>query len=157
MPPLFELRPQQEDDAAFILALVSQHKRDSLIQAGLPMPLVEHLLPVQVRAHLAGIVGDRQDIIMSNGIAVGRVVMQRRADALHLVELLLSVGQRGKGLGSALISYLQDCARQERIDISLNVETINPARALYNRMGFQERPIQGLIIPMEWSHNADTL
>ncbi len=155
MPPIFELRPQQEDDAVFIQALINQHKQDSLIQAGLPISLVEHLLPMQVRAHLAGIVGDRQDIIMLNGVPVGRIVMQRRTNALHLVELLLSVDQRGKGLGSALISYLQVYARKERINISLNVEVINPARALYNRMGFKERPIQGVSVPMEWRHDAD--
>lgn len=45
--------------------------------------------------------------------------------------------RRGEGLGTRLVSTLIDQARSEHLPgISLSVETGNPARALYERLGF---------------------
>lgn len=46
---------------------------------------------------------------------------------------------RGRGIGSALLTALLDLARAEGHErISLNAELTNPARRLYERLGFEE-------------------
>ncbi len=48
-------------------------------------------------------------------------------------------GQRGRGAGTKLLKELLECARLQSIrQVSLNVEHDNPARNLYEKLGFRK-------------------
>ncbi len=57
-------------------------------------------------------------------------------------ELAIAVapGVRGSGLGTALLTSLIDAARTRHDALSLSVRLDNPARALYQRLGFEDLP-----------------
>ncbi|WP_067827043.1 GNAT family N-acetyltransferase [Nocardia inohanensis] len=57
-------------------------------------------------------------------------------------ELAIAVapGTRGSGLGTALLESLIAAARERHDALSLSVRLNNPARALYQRLGFQDLP-----------------
>jgi ribosomal protein S18 acetylase RimI-like enzyme len=75
------------------------------------------------------------DVIVVDGIDAGRLVVSR-GDALHLVDILLGAEHRGAGTGTALLCDLVDEADRDGRDITLTVEATNPARRLYERLGF---------------------
>jgi ribosomal protein S18 acetylase RimI-like enzyme len=59
----------------------------------------------------------------------------------HTPELAVAVwdGHRGQGIGSQLMDALENVARAERFSqLSLSVDTDNPARRLYDRLGYVE-------------------
>ena len=58
-------------------------------------------------------------------------------DAIFLGQLHLEKSFQGQGFGSYVIQYLIDEAKPDRKAITLNVVKINPARRLYERLGFR--------------------
>jgi len=57
--------------------------------------------------------------------------------AIHLGHLYLAPEKRGRGLGSAFLRWMSDRARRKGKDFTLDVMANNPARALYERLGFK--------------------
>jgi ribosomal protein S18 acetylase RimI-like enzyme len=58
-------------------------------------------------------------------------------------------GQRGRGIGTALLEALEREARNRGIDrLSLSVERENPAVALYQRLGFRPLDREGNAVTM---------
>jgi ribosomal protein S18 acetylase RimI-like enzyme len=58
-------------------------------------------------------------------------------------------GQRGRGIGTALLEALEREARNRGIDrLSLSVERENPAVALYQRLGFRPVDREGNTVTM---------
>ena len=53
------------------------------------------------------------------------------------ISIALSPEYRGKGIGSALLNYLFDLVKERYASMSLSVSQENPARRLYERIGFQ--------------------
>jgi ribosomal protein S18 acetylase RimI-like enzyme len=56
-------------------------------------------------------------------------------------ELAVAVwdGRRGTGIGTRLMEAIEDAARADgRLCLSLSVDTDNPARRLYERLGYEE-------------------
>jgi ribosomal protein S18 acetylase RimI-like enzyme len=101
------------------------------------------------------------DVIEQDGVAIGRLSVDRTTSTLHLVEISLVPAWRGRGLGGALIGLLQDEVRCGRAaGIVLNVERTNlGAQRLYQRLGFAESPptspYPGLSIEMVWPAPRD--
>lgn len=84
---------------------------------------------------------------------IGRFYLDRSAREWRLIDILLTPGARGRGIGSALIHWAQTAAANTGASgIALHVAINNPsAHALYTRMGFIEGASQdGLHIPMLW-------
>jgi ribosomal protein S18 acetylase RimI-like enzyme len=71
------------------------------------------------------------------GKIAGFVDIFERADALELANIELGAGFRERGIGSAVIRDLQDRARGLGCPVELQVLKVNPARALYARLGFE--------------------
>jgi GNAT superfamily N-acetyltransferase len=60
-------------------------------------------------------------------------------DATPEVAVAVDADRRGEGVGTLLLTALADLARRNGIDrLSLSVDTANPARRLYDRLGYRE-------------------
>jgi ribosomal protein S18 acetylase RimI-like enzyme len=70
-----------------------------------------------------------------DGEVVGRIYLDRGTEALHLLEISLHPDWRGRGLGRALLIQLQAEVRAGAC-LRLSVAEGNPARRLYERLGF---------------------
>lgn len=79
-------------------------------------------------------------LIFHNGTAIGWVVVERTATAVHLIDIALLAGERGNGVGSAIIRSLQKEAAGRRPIMIAVLRTNVRAAALYRRLGF--RPVE---------------
>src|SRR5215469_5369378 len=78
----------------------------------------------------------RSCIIVVDGRDVGILSMERRIDTLFLANLQILPEEQGQGLGTAIIKAILAQAYDEGISVSLQVLKVNPARHLYERLGF---------------------
>ncbi len=68
---------------------------------------------------------------------VGRLWVDCRPEALHVLDIALLPDWCGQGIGSCCLQGLFDEALRDGLDVSIQVELDNPARRLYDRLGFQ--------------------
>jgi len=82
-------------------------------------------------------------IIELDGVPIGIQTVKREPDCIRLLQLFIRPGHQNRGIGSKLIRQLLDQARAEGLPLRLRVLRVNPAFALYRRLGFrvvQEAP-----------------
>ncbi|WP_339882903.1 GNAT family N-acetyltransferase [Vreelandella maris] len=77
-------------------------------------------------------------VLVINASRVGLLCINHDEDAYYIRELQISPEWRCQGLGTAAIRFTADTAQQAGIRLlRLRVFCINPAIALYERMGFR--------------------
>ena len=76
-------------------------------------------------------------VIERDGVAAGRLLVRRSDAAVHVIDIALLPEHRGAGIGTKLLKELQDEARGADKKLSIHVEQFNPARRLYDRLGFR--------------------
>lgn len=67
---------------------------------------------------------------------VGRLWLHQRSDAIHVLDIALLAGCRGQGIGTLCLQALQCQAQHSGLALTICVEVGNPARRLYDRLGF---------------------
>jgi len=87
-------------------------------------------------------------VIEVSGLLVGVVDVEWSEDDLYLARIEVSPELQNLGLGAAIIEGLIDLgARRERA-LTLDVFGVNPARRLYERLGFQQIGVSGQKVHM---------
>jgi ribosomal protein S18 acetylase RimI-like enzyme len=89
-------------------------------------------------------------IILSGEQAIGRLLVNRAEDEIHLVDINLLPDFRGGGIGGSLIKELQSEAARDGKSFRLHVFHSNPARRLYQRLGFSEVGEASMYFEMLW-------
>jgi GNAT superfamily N-acetyltransferase len=79
----------------------------------------------------------RNEIVLVAGLPVGRRLIDRSPERLHLVDIALLPEYRGVGLGGALVQELLDEAAGCSLPLYLRVLMGNPALRLYERLGLR--------------------
>jgi GNAT superfamily N-acetyltransferase len=87
-------------------------------------------------------------VIEQLGQPVGRMIVDRSAASILLMDIALLPEYRNRGLGSALVRDLLDEADRLRKTVMLHVEDFNPAVNLYLRLGFVKTGTAGLYSEM---------
>jgi ribosomal protein S18 acetylase RimI-like enzyme len=124
------LRPAHVEDFDFCARLYFSAMEQTIRQLNLDMA-----------AHAAGL-RERWDamqvqIIRSDGADIGWVQSTTQDDALFLEQIFVDAAFRSRGIGSAVISGLIDQAARAGQPVALGVVKTNPARRLYERLGFR--------------------
>ena len=73
---------------------------------------------------------------MIDGAPAGRLYVLRGDEDIRIVDIALLPAFRGAGLGTRLLRELFDEADRDGKTVSIHVEVYNPARRLYDRLGF---------------------
>jgi ribosomal protein S18 acetylase RimI-like enzyme len=146
------LRPEREDDLAFRLRLFGDSRPDLAL---LPAAAREQLAALQFRAQTMGYRAQfphaRFDIIELDGVAIGRIVVDRAGAALHIVDQALAPSFRNLGIGSAIMRALMGEAGRTRRPLRLHVASDNAAAMrLYVRLGFAPVATSPPYIELEW-------
>ena len=94
----------------------------------------------------------RLDLILKEGRPVGRFYVCDLGPEIRLMDIALLAGERGRGLGTALVRWLLDQAAARGQWVSLHVESQNPARRLYERLGFLPAGENGIYTLMHWGY-----
>lgn len=91
------------------------------------------------------------DVIEKQEEPIGRFYVARMANEVRVMDIALLPDHRGRGIGSALMRELLDEAGRARKFVSLHVENENPAKRLYERLGFIEAGEVGCYELMHWT------
>lgn len=95
--------------------------------------------------------GTDRRVIVEDGVAVGRLYVDDRDDEIRVVDITLLPHARGRGIGAHLLGEIGERARATGRRVGIHVERDNPARRLYDRLGF--RPVEEgeVYVLMHWT------
>lgn len=134
------LRPTAADDEDFLLNLYAGTRSAELAvlagdeQQKLFFVRMQYL--AQRQHYLMSYPHANNNIILINGAPVGRVIVDRGESELTLVDISLLPEQRGLGIGTHLLTELLQEAAAASKPVRLHVLLSNPAKKLYERLGF---------------------
>jgi GNAT superfamily N-acetyltransferase len=124
------LRPAQPADEAFLLALRKQTMTEHLARVGLDLNDEHH------RQRLLANYADAS-VICVGAEDIGLLKAYRTEAAWVLMQIQLLPAWQGQGIGAEVIAALVAKARDEGFPVTLSVLKGNPARRLYERLGFR--------------------
>ena len=157
--PVIALRPVTPDDDALLLAIYRGTREGELALAGWDEPTCAAFVHQQFeaqRTHYQAHWPDaRHDLVLCRGThgteVAGRLWVDRRPDTIHVLDIALLPAWRGRGIGETCLRRLIEEARASGRAVSIHVEQGNPARNLYERLGFQpEGEPRGIHQFMAW-------
>lgn len=79
------------------------------------------------------------DLVLHDGEPVGRLYVEAWTTELRIIDIALLPEWRGRGLGTALLERVFARGDAAGKAVSIHVEQYNPARRLYERLGFEYR------------------
>jgi GNAT superfamily N-acetyltransferase len=128
---LFDFRRVREGDFDFCWPLY----RDALqpLSAGL-FAWEDTIQQQRVQQALAD---EGASVLVTDGSDAGWLQCTETRFAIHLGHLYLAPERRNHGLGTGFLTWMSDRARRKGKDFTLDVMKNNPARALYERLGFK--------------------
>ena len=131
MPLVFELRPATRSDLGFCWPIY----RDAM------KPLTEALgawnEASQQKLIEDAVVDAGTSILRQHEDDAGWLQVEETRHVVHLQQLFVLPAMRNRGLGTAFLSWMKERADRKRKDLTLEVMTNNPARHLYERLGFK--------------------
>ena len=125
------LRPATEADAEFVFAVLRAGLRPHVVATwGAWDEAWQH------RRFLESFVPAMHQIVEESGRAVGCLAVEERSDQVFLARIFLLPEAQGRGIGTGLIRTLCASAHRRRLPVELSILKVNPARRLYERLGF---------------------
>ena len=128
----YSLRPARIDDLEPMMAIGHEGIR----------PYVEAVRgwdeAEEERGFAAHFVPDLISIILVDGREVGYIKLEDRGDHIYLDGIYLDETHRSQGLGRDIIGGVLSDAHADGKRVRLRVLKPNPARRLYERLGFRE-------------------
>jgi ribosomal protein S18 acetylase RimI-like enzyme len=90
------------------------------------------------------------EIVESDGVAIGYLCVLHNADHDYLDEIAFAPPAQATGLGSTLLRGVMERAARRGVPVRLSVLVNNPARRLYERLGFRIVRVDHPRVRMEW-------
>jgi ribosomal protein S18 acetylase RimI-like enzyme len=153
-----ERRPETDADLAFLVELFATTRREEFAPAGWPPEVLEAFLRSQFdaqRYHYRSVfLGCEFDVLELNGQPIGRLYLYPLGQSLDVVDIALMPLWRGRGFGGAVLTAIQEAAADLGRGVTIMVEQYNPARRLYDRLGFEIVADQGVYLEMLWRPKA---
>jgi GNAT superfamily N-acetyltransferase len=145
------LRDSTPDDQAFLLDVYVSTRLDELAGTGWDDNQKRAFIQMQFLARERIYPQLDSKIILLNGQPVGRMLVDRNADAILLRDIALLTEFRNAGIGSRLIQNLMSEAAAAGKPVELHVLSTSPAVRLYERLGFRTTSAEpGAYLEMKW-------
>jgi ribosomal protein S18 acetylase RimI-like enzyme len=150
------LRPATAADADFLRDLYVAGRWPEMAVTGWPDTVATAFLQDQHRlqvTHYETHYPDAQRLVIEcAGRSAGKLILLDMETEIRIVDIGLMPAFRGQGIGSALVTWAQDIARSlGRAKVSLHVDPHNPAKHVYQSLGFQVVEARGMHELMEWT------
>lgn len=140
MIPSISLRPAGADDREFLFALYASTREEELSIVQWSPEQKEQFLRMQFHAQTvhyeSHFPAASFDVIMAGDQRAGRLIVDRRPDEIHIIDIALIPAYRGQGIGSSYLNELANEAHSRGVPLRIFVEVDNPAQRLYERIGF---------------------
>jgi GNAT superfamily N-acetyltransferase len=142
------LRPAGAEDEGFLFEVFAATRAAGLRAAGLAQEALGELLALQFRGQQAQYRAAHPDaewsLVLLDGVRVGYWCVERREEAIMLVDVALLPGHTGQGVGGRLLRGLVEEGDAAGLPVLAHVDKANPARRLYARLGFETRADDGV-------------
>ncbi|WP_282940360.1 GNAT family N-acetyltransferase [Paenibacillus sp. RC67] len=89
-------------------------------------------------------------IVQLDGRPIGRLITAEAAQSMLLIDISMLLDYRNQGIGTRLIRELQSQAVALDKSVQLHVRIGNPAKSLYERLGFRVHQSTEVYEAMEW-------
>lgn len=127
---MLEYRTAQKQDVDYLLWLRKQTMTTYLQQAGIPTTDAFHLQRIQYQfAHA--------QLILWEGELVGLLKLIKKEGGWEIAQFQIAPNFQGKGIGQQVLKMVLDTAKAKGVLVRLSVLKQNPARRLYEKVGFQ--------------------
>ena len=147
------LRPVADGDRPFLVELYASVREAELAHVpwddATRRAFVEHQFSAQDAHYREHYPGATLDVIEVDGEPAGRLYVHRGPGDIRIMDIALAPAFRGRGIGAGLLRALIGEAEESGRKLSIYVEMNNPARALYERLGFREAGEHGVYVLME--------
>lgn len=153
-------RPIRDDDLGFLLALYASTRVEELALTDwsdeVKGEFLRQQFEAQHRHYVERYPGAELALLLAGEEPIGRLYVARWEREIRLMDIALVAAWRGRGLGSRLIRELQAEAQATGRTLSVHVEIFNPARRLYERLGFRKAGETGPYWLLEWRSLQET-
>jgi ribosomal protein S18 acetylase RimI-like enzyme len=148
------LRPIEPADSEFLLRVYASTRSEELAPVPWSDEQKDAFLRQQFEAQRAywneHYASADLAIVEIDGEPAGRFYVNRGQDEIRLVDIALLPEYRKGGIGTGLIRELLAEAETRGLPVTIHVEVGNPARKLYERLGFERVADRGVYILMQW-------
>jgi ribosomal protein S18 acetylase RimI-like enzyme len=150
--PSVELRPAAAADQEFRFRVYAGTRADELAVVAWDAAARRAFLRQQFDAREAWyrdqFGGATVDIVTVDGEPAGVLCVDRGAE-IRIVEIALVPERRGRGAGTSLLRAVLAEADAAGKRVTVHVEALNPARRLYDRLGFTVADDKGVYVLLE--------
>ena len=150
--PSVELRPAAATDQEFRFHVYACSRAEELAVVDWDGPARRAFLRQQFDAretwYRDQFAGATVDIVTVDGERAGVLCVDRGAE-IRIVEIALVPERRGRGAGTALLRAVLAEADAAGKRVTVHVEALNPARRLYDRLGFTVAEDKGVYVLLE--------
>jgi ribosomal protein S18 acetylase RimI-like enzyme len=147
------LRPVADDDRAFLVELYGSVREPELAHVpwdeATRSAFVEHQFAAQDTHYRQNYPGATLDVVEVDGERAGRLYVHRGPSDIRIMDIALAPAFRGRGIGTELLRRLIAEAQASGRKLSIHVEMNNPARTLYERLGFRPAGEHGVYMLLE--------
>ncbi|MBC7910542.1 MAG: GNAT family N-acetyltransferase [Pyrinomonadaceae bacterium] len=148
------LRPTGAEDEAFLLDVYSSTRADEMAQApwseAQRAAFLQMQFTAQQRHYQAHFPKATHDVILFDKQPAGRLYVDRRDAEIRILDIALLPDYRKRGIGFALIKALMNESAEAGKSLAIYVESYNPSRQLFERLGFLPIEDDGLNLLFEW-------
>ena len=154
MDAAFSLRPIQPEDDEFLYRVYASTRSDELA----PVPwsdeqkdaFLRMQFAAQHRHYRENYTASSFDVVMVGGEPAGRLYVARWPEELRIIDVTILPEYRRRGIGTAVLARVREEAAGRGLPVRIHVERANPARALYQRLGFRVVADRGVYLFLEW-------
>jgi len=149
------LRKYRDSDISFMQALYASTRESELAMTNFSQQEKINFIHQQFSAQTAHYTqhycADAFNIIELEGKPIGRLFVDYWDNEIRIVDIALISEYRNTGLGTFLIQQLFEQARESKKAVTIHVEHNNPAKRLYERLGFKlKTKTNEIYLLMEW-------
>ncbi len=151
---MIALRSVRPEDHDYLLSVYASTRADEM--AIVPWSDAQKTTFLAQQFHAQTTYWDEQypeaerSIVEIDGVAAGRFYVQRWPGEIRLVDIALLPDFRRRGAGTELLRRLFAEGTAAGKPVTIHVEIFNPARSLYERLGFVSKGERGFYVLMEW-------
>ena len=148
--PDIELRPVADADRPFLVGLYDSVREPELAHLpwddAMKRAFVEQQFAAQDDHYRTNYPGATLDVVEVDGEPAGRLYVHRGPSDIRIMDIALAPAFRGRGIGTSLLRALMEEAAESGRRLSIHVEMNNPARSLYERLGFEPAGEHGVYL-----------
>ena len=147
------LRPAAQEDSEWLYRIYASTREEELAVVPWDAAAKEAFLRMQFTAqdtfYRATYPSTSYDLIVSGDEVLGRLYVHRGESAWLVLDIALLPRYRGNGIGARLLGDVLAEATAAGKPVQIHVERFNPAKHLYDRLGFRQIDDQGIYLLLE--------